>query len=162
MMFKFIALPITAISLLTLLAIPSLAERVGPAGPRGPRGPIGPVGPVGPRGNAGIGLQGVPGPVGPAGAPGAAGVSGYERVVITTQAEQLGAFGETVRFASCPTGKKVVGGGGIIFNATGGRWFIDSSGPLTDTQWAIAFANITGIPIAAGQMSIYAICVTAN
>ena len=158
-MFKFIALPLTAISLLTLLATPSLAERIRSTGPAGPRGP---VGPAGPKGDTGIGLQGVPGPAGPAGAPGAAGVSGYQRIEIATQAEKLGAFGETVRFASCPTGKKVVGGGGLIFNATGGRWFIDSSGPSSDTQWAIAFANITGIPIAAGQMNIYAICVNAN
>ena len=54
------------------------------------------------------------------------GVSGYQRVEIATQAEKLGAFSETVRFVSCPTGKKIVGGDGIIFNATGGHWFIDS------------------------------------
>jgi hypothetical protein len=107
------------------------------------------------------GAQGLPGAAGAQGAQGLPGVSGYERVVVTTNNEQLGAFGETVRTISCPAGKKVVSGGGIIFNASG-RWYLDTSGPVSDTQWAIAFANATANPITAGQMSVSAICVTAN
>jgi hypothetical protein len=110
------------------------------------------------------GLPGAPGLVGATGAQGAAGlpgVSGYQQVVVATANEKLPAFGETVRFANCPAGKKVIGGGGIIFNASG-RWIVDTSGPSSETQWAIAFTNVTGNPITAGQMSIYAICITAN
>jgi hypothetical protein len=101
------------------------------------------------------------GSAGPQGPPGTPGVSGYERVVVTTSNEQLGAFGETIRTVSCTPGKKVVGGGGIIFNASG-RWYVDTSGPISDSQWAIAFANATGNPISAGQMSVSAICIIAN
>ncbi len=136
-------------------------NKVGPAGSPGAPGSQGPAGAPGAQGAPGIGLQGVPGPQGATGAAGTPGVSGYQQVVVTTVNEQLGAFGETVRFANCPAGKKVIGGGGIIFNASG-RWVVDTSGPVSDTQWVIAFANITGNPISAGQMSISAICVTAN
>jgi hypothetical protein len=80
---------------------------------------------------------------------------------VTTLGEKLGPFGETVRFANCPAGKKVVGGGGIIFNASG-RWLVDTSGPSSDSQWVVAFANLTNVEIGAGQMSIFAICVNAT
>jgi hypothetical protein len=133
-------------------------NKVGPAGPQGLPGA---AGPQGLPGAAGIGLQGVPGATGAAGDPGAPGVSGYQRVVVSTVNQQLPAFGETVRFANCPVGKKVVGGGGIIFNASG-RWVVDTSGPVSDTQWAIAFTNLTAAPINAGEIQISAICVTAN
>jgi hypothetical protein len=153
--------------------VPGPQGPIGPAGPRGPQGlpgatgpkgdqgEPGPAGPAGPKGDIGIGLQGIVGPAGAPGPQGIPGVSGYQRVVVTTANEQLGAFGEVVRFANCPAGKKVVGGGGVIFNASG-RWFIDSSGPISDTQWVVAFANATGATITAGQMSVTAICVTAN
>ncbi len=174
-MLKFLSANLLALSLLASLTTPSFAKigppgppgPQGPAGPAGPQGPVGPAGPpgppgpAGPKGDPGIGLQGVPGATGATGPQGTPGVSGYQQVVVTTNNEQLGPFGETVRFASCPAGKKVVGGGGIVFNAVG-RWFIDTSGPLSSTQWAIAFANTTSATITAGQLNVYAICVLAN
>jgi hypothetical protein len=134
---------------------------VGPAGPQGLAGPSGPVGgpgPQGPKGDVGIGVQGI---AGPAGATGAPGVSGYQRIVVGTVNETLPPFGEVVRFANCPAGKKVVGGGGIIFNASG-RWVVDTSGPSSDSQWVVAFTNLTANSITARAMQISAICVTAN
>lgn len=107
------------------------------------------------------GPQGATGPQGPQGVPGTAGVSGYERVVVATTNETLAAGAETVRFANCPTGKKVLGGGAVIFNAIG-RWVPTSSGPTADTQWAVALTNLTLVPITAGQIQVTAICATVN
>ncbi|MBF6596587.1 MAG: collagen-like protein [Thermaceae bacterium] len=110
----------------------------------------------GPQGNTGAqGLQGAPGPQGQPG------VSGYQRVVITLSNQTLGAFGENVQFVNCPTGKRVVGGGLIVFNAVG-RWLNGTNGPSSDTQWVVALENFSNATITAGQINIYAICVTAN
>jgi hypothetical protein len=74
-----------------------------PPGPPGPPGPIGPPGPTGPQGQVG--------PQGPAGPAGAGAISGWERVELTrfVHAGQL-----VSTDATCPTGKKVVGGGYVL------------------------------------------------
>ena len=69
------------------------------AGPQGPAGPAGPLGPAGPQG--------------PAGPAGLNGVSGLEIVFATSPVDSLSP--KTVT-ATCPGGKKVVGGGGYAFN----------------------------------------------
>lgn len=82
---------------------------VGPQGPGGPPGPAGSAGPVGPQGSAGpegpVGAQGPVGPAGPAGA------TGYE--VVRTSGETNTADGKA-QAATCPSGKKAVGGGGSV------------------------------------------------
>lgn len=107
----------------------------------------------GPQGNTGA--QGAPGPQGQPG------VSGYQQVVSTLSNQTLGAFGENVQFVNCPTGKRVVGGGFIVFNAVG-RWLNGTNGPSSDTQWVVALENFSNATITAGQINIYAICVAAN
>jgi Collagen triple helix repeat (20 copies) len=139
----------------------------GVAGPKGDKGDTGAVGPKGDTGAQGLkgdtGVQGDPGAQGPkgdTGAAGNAGVSGYGRVVNTLTNQSLGANGEVVLFANCPAGKRVVGGGVVVFNASG-RWIVDTSGPTSDTQWAVALINITGSTITAGTIQVTAICVSA-
>ena len=79
-----------------------------------------PAGPAGPAG--------AQGPAGPQGAPGLAGLE-------IVQAESA-SNSETVRQinASCPAGKKVVGGGGHVWGA-GGDIALDESYPMSATTW---------------------------
>jgi len=73
----------------------------GPAGQQGPKGDTGAAGAAGPQGPAGP--QGAPGPQGPAG-----GVAGYQVVRFDFDVPNLGqADGK----ATCPTGKRPLGGG---------------------------------------------------
>jgi hypothetical protein len=139
----------------------------GPQGPKGDTGVQGDVGPQGLKGDKGDpgaqgpkGDKGDTGAQGPQGITGAAGVSGYQRVVTTLTNQTLAANAEVVHLANCPAGKKVVGGGVVVFNATG-RWLSTSNGPTSDTQWAIALVNITGTSISAQKIEVTAICVTA-
>jgi hypothetical protein len=136
----------------------------GPQGPKGDTGDAGPQGLKGDKGDPGVqgpkGDKGDTGAQGPQGITGAAGVSGYQRVVNNLPNQTLAANTEVVHFANCPTGKKVVGGGVVVFNATG-RWLSTSNGPTSDTQWAIALVNITGTAISAQRIEVTAICVSA-
>lgn len=108
-----------------------------------------------------VAFEGPPGPQGVAGPPGAPGVSGYQRVVVTTTNQSLAAGAESVRFANCPAGTKVLGGGPVMYNAVG-RWAITSNGPTSDTQWAAALWNSSGSTITAGRIDVTAICATVN
>jgi len=66
---------------------------------QGPKGPIGPIGPQGEQGP-----EGLPGPQGPAG------ISGL--VVVSNAVEPPSADPHRIQgWATCPTGKKVIGGG---------------------------------------------------
>jgi Collagen triple helix repeat (20 copies) len=136
----------------------------GPQGPKGDTGSQGDAGPQGLKGDPGIqgpkGDKGDTGAQGPQGDPGAAGVSGYQRVVNNLANQTLAANAEVVHFANCPAGKRVVGGGVVVFNASG-RWLSTSNGSTSDTQWAIALVNITGTAISAQRIEVTAICVTA-
>ncbi len=133
----------------------------GDTGVTGAQGPKGDTGATGTQGLNGVqGDPGVQGLKGDTGATGTAGVSGYERVVNNLTNQSLGANGEVVLFANCPIGKRVVGGGVLVFNASG-RWIVDTSGPTSDTQWAVALTNIVGSTITANAIQVTAICVTA-
>ncbi|NJK44640.1 MAG: collagen-like protein [Pleurocapsa sp. SU_196_0] len=136
----------------------------GPQGDTGAQGDAGPQGLKGDQGDPGVqgpkGDKGDTGPQGTQGDAGAAGVSGYQRVVNTIQGPALAAGAESVFLAICPAGKRVVGGGAVIFGANG-RWLATSNGPTSDTQWAVALANMIGTPIAAQKIEVTAICVTA-
>ena len=87
-------------------------NQVGPAGPPGPPGPTGPQGATGPAGPQGAtGPAGPTGPQGPAGPQGPPGLSGYEMVEATFVVPAGGFVRDTV---SCPSGKKVLGGGAQV------------------------------------------------
>ena len=76
----------------------------GQQGPKGETGDAGPAGPQGPQGGQGpAGPQGAPGPQGPAG-----GVSGYQVVTFDFNVPNLG---EADGKATCPAGKRPIGGG---------------------------------------------------
>jgi hypothetical protein len=136
----------------------SLVWADGTAGTVGPQGPKGDTGAQGPKGDTGA--QGLKGDAGAQGTAGANGVSGYQRVVNTVPTPTLASNAEVVFTSTCPAGKKVVGGGVVVFNAVG-RWLSTSNGPTSDTQWAVALVNLSGSTISAQRIEITAICVTA-
>src|SRR4051794_34039839 len=82
----------------------SFSQR-GPAGPSGSPGPQGPTGVQGPTGPAGP--AGAAGPQGPAGS---AGISGYQIVRV---AGPVSIADHKAEVATCPAGKKAIGGGGF-------------------------------------------------
>lgn len=150
----------------------SLAWAAGTVGPQGPKGDTGSAGTQGLKGDTGaVGSAGATGATGPQGAKGdteatgvtgsagAAEVSGYQRVVNTLTSQTLAANSEVVLFSACPNGKRVVGGGFLVFSASG-RWLASSSDPASDTQWAVALSSITGSTISAIKVETTAICVT--
>ncbi len=157
----------------------SLVWADGAAGAKGDKGDIGAAGAPGAKGDTGAtgskgdtgaqgntGAQGLQGPKGDTGAQGlqgiqgVSGVSGLERIVNTGNNVILAGNGERVTIVDCPAGKKIVGGGFVVFNATG-RWLSSANGPTSDTQWAVALANISGNQISAGTITVTAICATA-
>jgi hypothetical protein len=108
-----------------------------------------------------VGATGAPGQPGSTGATGATGLAGWQRVSVVTNNDTLVANGEVVRFVNCPAGKRVLGGGFVVFGATG-RWVSTSNGPTSDTQWAIAMANLGGGAIVAARTEAWAICANTN
>lgn len=118
-----------------------------PAGPVGPPGAQGPQGPAGARGDKGD-----------AGAAGPPGVSGYE-IVISSQLLQNAFLGSHT--ATCPAGKKAVGGGSASSSSsTADGPFVLRSGPVLDgTGWHVE----VGRKVAASwQHTVYAVCVEAR
>ena len=111
----------------------------GPPGPQGPQGPTGP--------------QGVAGPSGP--------LSG--RVLITAQGTAApNAFGTAS--ATCPTGKKVLGGGftGLTGNVTQVSHNSPKPNPtsgFSDTTWEVILYNSDTFP---QVFTVYAICANAE
>jgi hypothetical protein len=92
--------------------------------PAGQQGPVGPAGPQGPAG-----------PAGPQGAAGVNGVSGVEIVYAST-----GMDSDTQKsiVASCPAGKKVVGGGGFAYDGTfPSQVALVASYPSSSTTWRL-------------------------
>lgn len=87
------------------------------------------TGPVGPAGAPGA--PGATGAAGPAGPAGASGVSGLEIVMVSSANDS---YGLKVATASCPTGKRVIGGGGRLVGAPG-FVALDESYPLGTTQY---------------------------
>lgn len=98
----------------------------GPPGPPGPQGLTAPAGPAGPQGPAG--------PAGPAGA------TGYE-VVLTESAFDTTDF--KAQSATCPDGKKAVGGGGSPMSSHTGAGHADDdvalhlSVPAGNDSWVV-------------------------
>ena len=110
-------------------------------------GQQGPAGPVGPQG-----------PAGPAGPQGANGVSGHEIVFATSALDN---DEEKNIVATCPAGKKVVGGGGYAFNLTyPDDVAIVASFPVNSSSWRVVAQETD--PYAPGWLlRTYAICATA-
>jgi hypothetical protein len=81
-------------------------------------------------------------------------------VVASSQNQTLAGNSESPRTVDCPAGKKVVGGGALVFGSTG-RWIMESSGPTSDTQWAVLFTNLSADPVKAVRVDVIAICVNA-
>ena len=119
----------------------------GPAGQPGPKGEPGPQGPKGDPGSKGD--PGVRGPTGDKGDPGSPGISGYEQVtnVNPTPVSQ----GQVVsQEASCPAGRKVIGGG---FDAQSPMGVI-ADHARNDTTWTVTVQNLG----ATTAVSAFAIC----
>jgi hypothetical protein len=102
-------------------------------------------------------IVGPQGPAGPAGPQGPAGVSGWERVVATTNNVSIAPDGFLVFTATCPAGKKILGGGVLIFGPTG-FWTVQDSGPLDDITWLVGIGNTQTITNTANSVNVYAIC----
>lgn len=123
----------------------------GPAGgPEGPQGPEGPEGPAGPQGEQGI--QGEPG------VDGIDGVSGWVQANNLDVPASPNSFAQAV--ASCPAGKKVLGGGfhgSAVVDETGTqRLEILHSRPTSGgTGWEVSGFNPHDIPLTIGA---YALC----
>lgn len=92
---------------------------VGQVGPQGPPGATGPAGPQGP--------QGVKGDTGPQGSPGLSAVE----TVVTNSAENSVAFKQST--ATCPAGKRAIGGGGRLGGSTGGVTTVIAAFPTPTT-----------------------------
>jgi Collagen triple helix repeat (20 copies) len=164
----------------------------GSAGPPGATGSAGPPGPTGSEGSPGKDGQsvteapadstacptggvaltaangttnvcsGATGATGPQGEPGTAGVAGYEVVVASAPLAGTRSFSET---ASCPAGKKLVGGGFNFEYAIPASLNIENDGPSPsafDTTWEVdAFYSL--LPDDAQDVvRVYAYCVIAN
>jgi hypothetical protein len=119
---------------------------VGPAGPQGPTGPQGDPGPTGDPGPAGL--------QGPAGEDGAPGISGYE---IVRGPVVSGEGGRITAVATCPAGKKVLGGGGTAFANVDYR--IETSVPIDGTSWSVSFSpDTSSSPNAGFTVAAFAVC----
>jgi len=110
-----------------------------PAGQQGPAGPAGPQGPAGPAGPAGQN-----------------GVAGLEIVHSTTA---IDSDGEKTATATCPAGKKVVGGGGYAagFLSYPDQLALVANFPPNTTSWRVVGQETTAF--AGGWLvRAYAVC----
>jgi hypothetical protein len=114
---------------------------VGPQGATGPHRPAGPKGDTGPNGDTGPpGPKGDTGPAGPKGEKGDTGAAGpstprlHEVAVSHTFDTNSGEIGTVT--ASCPSGSKVLGGGGRVTTDTG-RVGLSASLPTPEQGWTV-------------------------
>jgi len=105
----------------------------GVPGPQGPQGDTGPAGPQGPQGDTGP--QGVAGPTGPQGEPG---VSGLE--LVTASSSNDSTNWKSIN-ATCPAGKKVIGGGASLLGQHLQLVALAFSSPFSDLGGWSAAAN---------------------
>jgi hypothetical protein len=81
-----------------------------------------------------------------------AAVSGYE---VVNNHGILPRNGRLVVVATCPAGKRAIGGGYVVPSAADTT---DFSSPAGNNAWRVSFKSNGG----SGAASVYAICVTAN
>jgi hypothetical protein len=103
--------------------------------------------------------QGPKGDKGDTGSAGPPGISGHQIVTSSLTSTATALFGG--RVATCPTGKKVLGGGASATTSTGsiqGGYNVLQDGPSGDNKWTGTF-NISN-PIAGTTfvITVYAIC----
>jgi len=147
-------------------------NQVGPPGPAGPQGVPGPQGLTGPAGP-----QGLTGPAGPPGAPGASGVEIVTAVGAYTDNSDIVRHPEVsvvaaykTATATCPQGKRVIGGGGQVIEVSAPTLEPDvlhpdairivhlgASYPSGNGAWTVEAGATGGI---AWQLTAYAICAT--
>jgi hypothetical protein len=127
-------------------AITAAKLAAGVTGPAGPKGDTGSPGAVGP--------QGATGPAGPTGATGAPGISDYEYVEVIHNVQP----GDTsiVRSASCPDGKKLLGGGYAIQDA---KFYVTFANTQENDVYGLTARVLPGQAITAtSQAFVKAIC----
>ena len=95
--------------------------------------------------------QGRTRPAGGSGAAGAAGVSGL--VIVDNAGGQLGA-------ATCPAGKRALGGGAHAFGGNGTGALVSSEPTSDGTGWTATAESVMGL--AQTSVMIYAICATVS
>ena len=115
----------------------------------------GPKGEQGDKGDQGI--QGEKGDRGLIGDSGLNGVSGWEMVIGSSSSWSTGVLSSVV---SCPTGKKIIGGGA---KSLGNHvsCHLSSSYPSSDTEWT-AIISTPGTSSSSCAVQAYAICATIN
>jgi hypothetical protein len=114
-------------------------------------------GATGPRGAAGA--PGAAGAAGAIGATGATGMSGYEVVQGNLGAGSASGFNVADSTASCPAGKRVVGGG---LDSTGNNadiYLVRSQPSLSGTDWSVRTAKPS---TSAYSIAAFAICVNVT
>src|SRR5207302_2375843 len=94
------------------------------------------------------------GPTGPAGPPGPVGVSGEQLVTSDSTTNSNTVKSQTV---SCPSGKKVVGGGAAV-NVTSNSLAITRSSPAGDLSGWTAEAQETSAFAGNWRVTVYAVC----
>jgi hypothetical protein len=140
---------------------------LGLPGLQGPAGRAGPPGPPGPEGKEGKeGPEGPEGPEGKEGPPGPNGATGYLRVE-TTSAPASGDGGApeiASATASCPGGRKVVGGGYEVDAGPAGEGnnpaevAVTQDRATSDTAWSVSAVTGNKDDVGAWTISAYAIC----
>lgn len=126
----------------------------------GPKGDTGETGPQGPQGPAGP--QGEQGPKGDTGDPGLDGaLAGWERVEHGVAYTFTGNAWQNIDVL-CPTGKKVVGGGGFVEGQDYTNVVLASSAPYSVGEgWFAAFRNVA-ITTATVTIWVFAVCAYAT
>jgi len=99
---------------------------------------------------------GAVGPTGPAGPPGPVGVSGEQLVTSDSTTNSNTVKSQTV---SCPSGKKVVGGGAAV-NVTSNSLAVTRTSPTSDLKGWTAEAQETAAFAGNWRVTVYAICAT--
>ena len=127
---------------------------VGATGPQGPRGQPGAQGPAGPTGETGP--KGSTGSLGPPGATGARGPSGISGWAFVTEGFNINRDRAASGSATCPSGKKALGGGVAAASGPYYRSRVVQSAPSGQaTGW---LATVQNDGIAAVSFFVWAIC----